>query len=49
MVDIIIKLSFAPVFGILSDRFGRQLILIYGILTASLGFSLMAFCTEVYS
>lgn len=49
MVDIVIKLAFAPVFGVLSDRFGRQLILMYGIATASLGFSLMGICTKVYS
>jgi MFS family permease len=49
MVDILIKLSFAPFFGILSDKFGRQLVLMYGIITASLGFALMAFCSEVYS
>ena len=40
MVDIITKLLFAPVFGILSDKFGRRKV----VLVNSLCYGIVALC-----
>jgi MFS family permease len=48
IADIVTKLLFAPFFGVMNDRFGRQYVLIYGIVMASLALFLMPFCSTLY-
>ncbi|KRX03549.1 Major facilitator superfamily domain, general substrate transporter [Pseudocohnilembus persalinus] len=48
MVDVGVKILFAPFFGIMADRFGRQKVLIYGIITVAIAIFFMPFSANLY-
>lgn len=48
LIDIIVKIIFAPIYGILSDKFGRTRVLIFGYISISCGFFFMPFANNIY-
>ena len=48
LVDIIVKIIFAPIYGIMADRFGRTRVLILGYVSMSLALFLMPFSSNIY-
>lgn len=48
MIDVGVKLIFAPIFGILADRIGRKIVLFYGICVITVALFLIPFSTNLY-
>ncbi|EGR33238.1 major facilitator superfamily mfs_1, putative [Ichthyophthirius multifiliis] len=48
LADIIIKILFAPIMGIICDKVGRKYTLFYGILIISISLALMPLSTSIY-
>jgi len=48
LVDIIVKIIFAPIYGILADRYGRTRVLIFGYLSMAAALFFMPFSSNIY-
>lgn len=48
LIDIIVKIIFAPIYGLMSDKFGRTRVLLFGYLSMSLSLFFMPFSDNIY-
>ena len=48
LIDIIVKIIFAPIYGISADKFGRTRVLIIGYITMFIAIFLMPFSSNIY-
>lgn len=48
LIDVLVRLIFAPVAGVLTDKLGRKIVLFYGMVVVTTSITIIPFCSNLY-